>query len=213
MQLLKTTVISATIQSLQDDQNLSSWAHEGIGLHDSYGAMQCLFCEQTLPQDRLDNLKAHFNAEYEHLLKNIDEQIKLIKQAARDSESIVLPHGSQFYEDLGKGYEDALGNFKSMQDAAKQALSVFVNALTEKKGQIFESSTLDRPPPELSVETVKSLNRFVRQHNSRCDEFEVQRRCCARDSLATGMVAGALEEYASLTKRVSESQSRSHACV
>ena len=207
VQLLETTVISATIESLQNDQNLSSWVREGIGLHDSYGAMQCLFCEQTLPQDRLDSLKAHFNAAYEHLLKNIDEQIERIEQAARDSESIVLPHRSQFYEDLGKGYEDALGNFKSMQDAANQALSVFVNALTEKKGQVFESFSLDLPLPKLSAETVKSLNGLVRQHNSRCNEFEGQ-VVAARESLAADMVARSLEEYASLTKRVWESQSR-----
>ena len=73
--LLEMTVVSATIESLEHDEKLSSWVHEGVNLHDSYGTMQCLFCEQTLPLDRIERLKAHFNAAYERLLEDIDEEI------------------------------------------------------------------------------------------------------------------------------------------
>ena len=72
--LLEVSVVSAAITSLQDDQPLASWVHQGIRLHDLYGADHCLFCEQALPQDRLSRLKAHFTTEYDRLLKNIDDQ-------------------------------------------------------------------------------------------------------------------------------------------
>ena len=206
VKLLETTVISATIQSLQHDEQLSSWVHEGIALHDSYGTMQCLFCEQTLPNNRLDSLKAHFNAAYEQLLENIDEQIEVIERAVKYSASLELPHSSQFYEDLAKGYEDALAEFNGMQQEASQALSVLVDALTTKKGQVFAISNLDHSLPNLSVGAVANLNILVRQHNSRCDDFEAQ-VVVARESLAADMVAGSLDEYESLTKMVSKSKS------
>ena len=206
VQLLETTVISVTIQSLQHDQKLSSWVYEGINLHDSHGTVQCLFCEQALPQNRLDSLKAHFNAAYEQLLKNIDNQIDVIEQAQKDSASIALPHSSQFYEDFGKGYEDAFREFESMRAAANQTLSVLVDALTKKKGQLFAIPTLALSLPNLSVVTVEGLNLLVREHNSRCDAFEAQ-IVTAMESLAADMVAGSLDEYESLTKRVSASQS------
>ena len=199
VKLLGTTVISATIQSLQHDEQLSSWVHEGINLHDSYGTMHCLFCEQTLPQNRLDSLKAHFNAAYEELLKKIDEQIEVIEQAAKDSASLELPHSSQFYEGLVKGYEDALAEFNEKRQEVSQTLPALVDALTKKKGQVFAISTLDHSLPNLSVDAVEALNLLVREHNSRCDGFEAQ-VVAARESLAADMVAVSLDEFESLTK-------------
>ena len=206
VKLLKMTVVSATIQSLEHDERLSSWVHEGINLHDSYGTMQCLFCEQTLPQDRMDRLKAHFNAAYERLLENIDEQIGVLELAAEDTASLELPHGSQFYDDLAKGYEDALAEFSRMQQEAFEALSVLVDALTKKKGQVFAVSALDHNLPSLSDDTVGDLNLLVRKHNTRCDGFEAQ-IVAARKSLAADMIAGSLDEFESLNKDVQKSKS------
>ena len=81
--LLKVSVVSAAITSLQDDQTLSLWVHQGIGLHDLSDADYCLFCEQTLPQVRLSRLKAHFSSEYDQLLKNIDDKLRLLDQASK----------------------------------------------------------------------------------------------------------------------------------
>ena len=194
VRLLETTVVSATIQSLQHDEKLSSWVHEGIDLHDSYGTMQCLFCEQALPQDRMDRLKAHFNAAYENFLENIDEQIGVLQLAARDTASQELPHGSQFYDDLAKGYEDALAEFSRMQREANEALSVLVDALTKKKGQVFEIAALEHDLPNPSDDAVGHLNLLVREHNARCDSFEAQ-VVSARESLADDMVASSLDEF------------------
>ena len=133
--LLHATVVSAAIKSLQSDQELSSWVYQGIGLHHSYNTHRCLFCGQALPDNRLDNLSAHFNAEYERLIKDIDGQTQKIEQALKDTDSVVLPHDSQFYDDLVEAYENVLGEFKRTQETAKGALSSFVRVLTEKKGR------------------------------------------------------------------------------
>ena len=206
VRLLETTVVSATIQSLEHDEKLSSWVHEGINLHDSYGTMQCLFCEQTLPQDRMDSLKAHFNAAYENLLENIGERIGVLELAAKENASQELPHSSQFYDDLAKGYEDALAEFSKMQQEASEALSVLVDALTKKKGQVFAVSTLDHNIPKLSDDAVDALNSLVRKHNARCDGFEAQ-VVAARQSLAADMIAGSLDEFESFNEEVQKSKS------
>ena len=204
--LLETTVVSATIQSLERDEKLSSWVYEGIDLHDSFGAMQCLFCEQTLPQDRMDRLKAHFNAAYEKLLENIDKQIRVLQLAAKDAVSLELPHGSQFYDDLAKSYEDALPKFSKMQQEAREALSGLVDALTKKKGQVFAGYSLDHNLPDLSDDAVEELNLLVRKHNARCDGFEAQVDA-AREGLAADMIAGSLDQFEPLGEEVRKSAS------
>ena len=203
--LLQATVVSAAIKSLQSDQELSSWVYLGIGLHDSYGTHQCLFCGQALPENRLDNLSAHFNAEYERLLKDIDGQTQKIEQALKDSDSVVLPHDSELYDDLVEGYENALGELKRTQETAKGALSSFVRVLTEKKGRLFESSTLDVRPLQLPVGIVEKVNRVVLTHNSRCDEFDSQ-VVTGRDRLAANIVADSLDTYESLAEEISKSR-------
>ena len=203
--LLEVSVVSAAITSLQDDQMLSSWVHQGIGLHDLYDVDHCLFCEQTLPQVRLSRLKAHFSTEYDQLIKNIDDKIVLLEQASKDTDSVVLPHNSQFYEDLSKEYESAVGEFKRVWQTASEALAFLVHALTQKKVQIFESSTLGTHPPDLSVETVEKMNRVVQTHNARCGEFEAQ-VVTARNGLASDMEAESSEEYKSLANNVVKSQ-------
>ena len=204
-ELLQVSVVSAAIKSLQGDQELSSWVHQGLGLHDSYGVDQCLFCGQTLPENRLDSLNAHFSAEYERLLKDIDEQTQQIEQALKDSDSVVLPHGSQFYGDLVDGYENAIGEFKHAQGTANVALSGFVEALTEKRGRLFEKSTLDVRAPQLPFGIAESMNRVVLTHNSRCDEFDTQ-VLIARDRLAANIVAESLDTYNSLDEEISKSR-------
>ena len=204
--LLETTVLSSTIQSLEHDEHLSSWVYAGINLHDSYGTMQCLFCEQTLPQDRMNRLKAHFNAAYEQFLENIDEQIGVLELAATDNASQKLPHSSQFYEDLAKDYEGALAEFSNMQQETSETLSVLADALTKKKGQVFAVSTLDHNMPRLSHDTVDALNSLVRNHNTRCDGFGAQ-VVASRESLAADMIAESLLEFESLKNEFQKSKS------
>ena len=86
-----------------------------------------------------------------------------------------------------------------------EALAFLVHALTQKKVQIFESSTLGTHPPDLSVETVEKMNRVVQTHNARCGEFEAQ-VVTARNGLAFDMEAESSEEYKSLANNVVKSQ-------
>ena len=203
--LLETTVVSATIDSLKHNEPLSSWIHEGIGLHDSYGNMQCLFCDQALPQDRMGKLKAHFNAAYEQLLKDIDNQIEILAIAGKEVASTKLPHSSQFYDDLTNDYEHVLEQFTATQQKANEALSALSGALTEKKGLVFAASTLDRNMPHLSDDIIDDLNLFVRDHNSRCDDFQAQ-IVAARERLAADMIVSSLEEFQSLNEKARTSK-------
>lgn len=210
--LLETTVVSVTIQSLEHDEALSSWVHQGVNLHDSHGTVQCLFCEQTLPPDRINRLKAHFSAAYERLLENIDVQIGVLELAARGIASLELPHGSQFYDDLAKDYEDALAEFRRMQQGASEALSVLVDGLIKKNGQLFAVSTLDHNLPSLSDDAVGELNSLVRSHNARTDGFEAQ-IVAARHRLAVDMIASSLDEFEAFSEGLNGSKSEATAAA
>lgn len=203
--LLETSVVVTAIKSLQDDQYLSSWVHEGTNLHKMRNADRCLFCEQILPQDRLANLEAHFSAEYERLLAAIDSKIELLEQVSKSIDSAKLPHRSQFYEDLGGIFGIALEKFYRVKQKYDEALVLLGRVLTEKKGRLFESVDLDVSLPALRMEVTDDINKVVRTHNVRCDEFE-SLVANARNRLADDMVAGSLDEYGTLVREVGDSE-------
>ena len=192
---------------MERDVKLSAWVHAGIDLHDSYSVTQCLFCEQTLPQDQMDRLKAHFNAAYEQLLENLDEQIKVLELIVKGVGSLDLPHASQFYDDLVMSYEQALAKFSRMQQEANGALSVLIDGLSKKKGHVFAVSTLDYDLPKLSDDAVNGINVLVRKHNARSDGFEMQ-VAAARESLAGDLIDGSLDEFDSLSEEARNSTLR-----
>jgi wobble nucleotide-excising tRNase len=104
-QSLSTTVVSRAIQSLKDDPALSTWVHQGFRIHQDQHSEKCLFCEQTLPQDRLDALEAHFSTEYEQFLKRLNAQIGELQAASKAAATLTLPNRAELYEDLAAAYE------------------------------------------------------------------------------------------------------------
>ena len=201
-QLLKATVLSMTIQSLKDDQALSTWIREGLGLHRSHQANQCLFCEQPLPEDRIQRLNAHFNAEYENFLSSIDEQIEILQNESEAAEQAEVPHGTAFYEELTATYVTRRDEFTKARMTVKETLDSLVRDLEQKKMRPFEEVTSDVAVPQVGSDVVEKLNQVVKQHNAISEEFE-SRVSEARDYLEADSVAGVAEEYVRL-KRAKE---------
>ena len=56
--LLKKTVVSAIIETLKDDQELSGWVKIGLAKHKKEHSSDCLFCGQPLPDGRIEELEA-----------------------------------------------------------------------------------------------------------------------------------------------------------
>ncbi|MGB9624669.1 MAG: AAA family ATPase [Phycisphaerae bacterium] len=199
--ILSTTVVSAAIQSLKDDATLAEWIRHGLGLHKDRQSKKCLFCEQPLPDGRLAALEAHFSAEYEQLLRKIDDQIGQLQESAKAAGQLKLPNRAELYDDLASDYDAA-------QEALSQALSAFqdfvgslVQALNAKKGQPFTSQKLDLSVPKVAADVVDRLNDVIGRHNQACDEFD-RRVSEARDRLALDMIAQALDEFVQLRDAV-----------
>ena len=105
--LLETTVVSSAIQSLKEDDTLSTWVYKGLHLHRERDSDRCLFCEQPLPEDRLLQMEAHFNAEYERFLNSLDDQIDRLERTLREAENVPLPLETAFDDQHAEQYKAA----------------------------------------------------------------------------------------------------------
>ena len=195
--LLEKTVFSTAIQSLKDDQALSSWVHEGLGLHQARDSHRCLFCNQVLPEDRLRALEAHFSAEYEQFLNSIDRQLATLRKVSEEAETLTLPHHTVFYEDLVEEYKSAKAKLDGVLKTVKDFLDSLMEEAEQKKGRVFESCTLDIPVPEIPSGIAEDVNQVVKRHNRACNEFETRIKQ-ARERLENDSVEETLDDFKGL---------------
>ncbi len=196
-ELLARRVLAAAIQALKDDPELARWTWEGLDLHKRRGADKCLFCEQSLPEDRLSALEAHFSEQYEQLIKDLDNFIQEVDEQRRTAEGVRTPHKAQLYEDLQEGFDSEEANLRAALTKTEEFLGAVADALRRKKDQPFQELSLTVQVPAVDVQVVEKVNQVIREHNQRCDQFEgvVEQ---ARDRLARHMIAEVLEEYREL---------------
>ncbi|WP_337135088.1 AAA family ATPase, partial [Staphylococcus aureus] len=62
--LLNTSVVSKTIQRLVEHGDIKSWVEPGLDLHKRHESNQCEFCGNTITEERIKQLEAHFNDDY-----------------------------------------------------------------------------------------------------------------------------------------------------
>ncbi len=204
-ELLATTVVSSAIQSLKDDPSLAGWVRQGLGLHQGRHIDQCLFCEQTLPTGRLSALEAHFNAEYEQLMKRLDAAIDGLNAVAKAAAGLTLPNRAEFYDDLTAEYDGAESALRGAIGSTNGFLDSLVQALTDKKARAFERRELKVSLPEVDSAAVSHLNEVIQNHNQACDDFQT-RVSTARQRLEADSVSAALDEFQSLGNSVLASE-------
>lgn len=196
-ELLRKTVVSAAIETLKADPRLATWTHEGLRLHRDRQAERCLFCEQPLPEGRLAALEAHFGAEYEQFMRNLDQFIEEIETSSKAASNLQLPKKAELYDDLATEFETAEAG---LRDALKEAcafLEVAVGVLKEKKQRPFEPVSMSLQTPQVDAQAVEKLNAVIRKHNQACDDFQT-RVNEARERLARDMIAEALDKFVRL---------------
>lgn len=199
--LLRTTVVSSAIQALKDDSALAEWVRHGLGLHNDRRSDKCLFCEQPLPAGRLGELEAHFNAEYERLLRQIDEQIRALEAANGQAAGVRPPNRAELYDDLQADFDSAERAFRQMIDTVRTYLAVLVESLKRKRGEPFAALSLSEAVPTVDTAAIDRLNEVIRRHNQACDEFD-RRVSEARDRLALDMIAQTVNEFMRLRDAV-----------
>lgn len=196
-ELMAKTVVSAAIQGLKDDAQLSNWVYTGVGLHKTRGDARCLFCDQPMAKDRLVALWAHFSAEFEDLHRKLGEQIGVIQAAIKTGTGLVLPKAAELYDELSSELDAAATALRGERDAARRVLDALVTAMEGKKTRAFEQVKLDVAVPALNAGVVDAFSQVVLKHNKICDEFQT-RVDAARKQLEADSVASNLGNFIKL---------------
>ncbi len=144
-EMLKRSVVSAVLNDLADNPSVASWVSVGLGLHrGQHLSTKCRFCDQSLPEGRIQRLEEHFNDEFNRFVSDVDDLVAEIQTAQDFSKSLRMPPKEALYANFRLAYEKALKTLTQHASVVPVALDVLLRALKSKRDEPFKSLDLNR---------------------------------------------------------------------
>lgn len=226
------SVTSTVINALAEDPELARWVSAGLGLHTgSHSSVSCHFCSQPLVPDRVQQLQAHFNDEFNRFQIEVGNLMAEVERAKGFTKTIDLPAKESLYENLRPGYEKAVNSLHSQALTVDTSLDVLLRALSSKRDEPFRSLELrtfitNFKPPEDAPGRIESFfqaifaglagltaamgqtafeqaRSFIAQHNERTEKFDTALKE-ARTALAQDEVLKSLPQWRSRLENVAK---------
>ena len=193
--IIQKTVVSKTIAALTEDQEISSWVEDGLGIHKEHSSDTCLFCTQKLPADRIQDLEAHFNAAYNTLVEQIHGKNFEVGQKIDALRNVQKIDESRFYDDLVPAYQQHWQELGASLQKCIDAMTRMQESLEGKKSAMFTALTFDAEVPDgCDASALTQLNAVIEQHNQRSNNFSTAIDE-AKKATKLAVAAACLDEY------------------
>ena len=197
---MKTEVVSETIEKLKNNKNLNKWLKEGLDLYNQSNKGDCYFCEQPMPENRIEALKKHFSQDYQNLLSNI-------KSLKRDWESkkieMSMPNKNSLYDDLSSSFREKEEKLKAEVKKYNQFINKTLEQLKKKKENPFESSGKIHHESFKIKDLIDKVNKIISQHNEKTDNFK-EIRLNEKKDIEKHFLFESYEEYQNLKSEMSD---------
>jgi wobble nucleotide-excising tRNase len=213
--LLSKTVVSQVIARLKDNEDIATWVKEGLALHGEAGADElCEFCRGPLSAERIAELEAHFNDEYERLLGVVDAKRATIEADATALRASTFPISAELYEQFSAAYTEARDQLQQAVGDVADYLSALAGALSEKRTKPFGAMALaqfllgkNAAADSAAAAHEKTWGKLISQHNARTADFGMAVQA-ARKKLEDGFVAESMTEFSTHTTSIQSAKER-----
>lgn len=192
--LLKKTVVSAVIENLKNDQELSGWVKTGLAKHKKDHSSDCLFCGQPLPDGRIQELEEHFNDKYNAFIAEIESQSAVVKSAIDSLKLCAPPNRLGLYDHLKSEFDARCQELFNEISGIKEYLETLLAALKDKMQKPFQSIERSFDVVTGNGNVISDLNAVIRKHNQETDDFQTAIGA-ARTAIEESLVAQSLTEY------------------
>lgn len=173
-ELLKTSVVSQTIQRLVEHGDIKSWVETGLDLHKRHDTNQCEYCGNTITEERTKQLEAHFNDDYKAFQTRLERADGWL--ADQYIQPPILPATSDFYDEFKSGYGEACTALGKAITALNGEIAVWHTVLKEKTANPLETALTVEVISESSVkafnDAMTDIGAAVDKHNHKSGNFK-----------------------------------------
>lgn len=192
--LLGKTVVSAVIKALKNDQELSGWVKTGLVKHKKEYSTDCLFCGQPLPENRIQELEAHFNDKFNAFIVEIESQSAVVKSAIDYLKSCTTPNRLGLYDHLKSEFDSSCTDLFNEISRIKRYLESLLNALNDKAQKPFQSIERSFDVAIGNIGIISDVNAVIGKHNLETNDFQSAINA-ARTAIEESLVVQSLSEY------------------
>lgn len=172
--LLKTSVVSQTIQRLVDHGDIKSWVESGLYLHKHHDTNQCEFCGNTITEERTKQLEAHFNDDYKAFQIRLESADGWL--ASQYIQPPMLPAASDFYDEFKNRYNEACTALERAIAGLNEEITVWHDVLKNKTANPLETGLTVEVISESSVkafnDAMTAIGVAVDKHNHKSGNFK-----------------------------------------
>jgi len=168
-ELLSKTPVTIVLDTLNANSEASNWVQVGVSLHEHSSV--CLFCGQSLPAGRLQDIERHFSDEVASLQEKLDSLDGLLQAIDLDVVELVrrVPVRGLLFDDLRSDFDRAAKSLQSQTGVLKDWIETVRKRLQSKRLNVLDrvdSKVPSTPAIDGSdLETVRDLhNDRVIQH-------------------------------------------------
>ena len=196
--ILKTEVISESIEKLKNNSNLNKWVKEGLDLYNQFEEENCHFCEQPIPENRIEALKKHFSQSYENLIKYIDA---LERDWETKKIEISIPDKTALYEDLSQKFQEEKNKLNKEIKRYNLSITKVLEKLKQKKQDPFKIAE------EIYFESfqiknlIDKINEIISQHNKKTNDF-TNTKFSEKQNIEKHFLSESHEEYQNLKDEI-----------
>ncbi|NKC12691.1 MAG: AAA family ATPase [Gammaproteobacteria bacterium] len=172
--LLKTSVVSKTIQRLVENNDIKSWVETGLELHKKYDSKECEFCGNSITDERIQQLEAHFNDDYKAFQNRLERADQWL--SSQDVQQPQLPSESDFYDEFKGEYKEACEALGKAITALNEEITAWHEVLSQKTGNPLATSLTVDSISDTSVTAfntaLAAIGEAIRKHNHKSDNFK-----------------------------------------
>lgn len=172
-ELCARSALSEAIQRLRDNPDIAAWVETGRAIHVSHGSSNCEYCGQSVPEERLKSLEAHFSAEDQALKCAIERCDRAFGTLGDALMEVSLPDRMAFYTDIRENYLLASKAWDDERSAILAVISDIRARLREKQTARTEALPFDfqLDPTELEKKYT-NVAAFIDEQNERTTSFD-----------------------------------------
>lgn len=166
--LRKEVVEGKKIHELINQAMREDWVRTGVALHETIGDHKCIFCGQTIPGQRWEDLIAHFNDESERLRSDIKKLIAQIETDESEQMMALSLDISRLYCNFHEQYvqlESKRDGILARYNAVKKEIKKLLDRRYEKPGTPY----IGDMPLDVSGEVYSIYDELVALINSAND--------------------------------------------
>jgi wobble nucleotide-excising tRNase len=177
---------------------------QGLDIHQHKGYKDCQFCDQPLPEARIESIKGHFNDEYNCMIADITALIEKINNCISEL-SISFPSKVIICDHLNNSYVTAYSDVQSVVETYSIFLSKLRESLQQKNSKPFQSFVFNELVPENGAAKLEEYINILNKHNSDCQKHSTITQE-ARKIYEESIVAGYLEEYKKFKQQIKDAE-------